>query len=397
MVGPHAASQICTIMVLNGAFVLMLGDFMFAKKNVVAAAALTLVAVAAQAQVTVYGNVDASIGRKQVLGFDVNGNLSKTSSTNVDSSDLSESFIGFKGQEDLGGGLKALFKLESELGVDTGAAVGDTFWNRNATVGLAGAFGAVNLGRFENLFKLESAQFNPFGTSATFSPSTRLGLNKGTLAFLASDIIGAPVNFGSTDGSWSNGVSYVSPNLGGLTLSVQTSLKESAGGNAANYAGGATAVSANYTAGPLALSAVVGEIRSVSATPAATPIKDKAFLLGASYDFGVVKLFGQYGQDKLVAKATDGSVKPKFFQLGGSIPVSEAGSVLVSGGQTKVDLGVLDASVKTRDISVGYNHNLSKRTSAYAAYINERTSASATGGSESETTNSFAVGVRHSF
>ncbi|MDO9004233.1 MAG: porin [Aquabacterium sp.] len=370
---------------------------MFAKKNVVAAAALTLLAVAAHAQVTVYGNLDVSVGRKQVLGFDGNGDLTKVSSTNVDSSDMAESYIGFKGQEDLGGGLKAIFKLESELGVDTGAAAGDTFWNRNATVGLAGDFGAVNLGRFENLFKLESAQFNPFGSSATFSPSARLGLNKGTLGFLASSIVGGPVNFGSTDGSWSNGVSYVSPNLGGLTLSVQTSMKEGAKGDAANYSGGATAVSANYTAGPLALSAVVGEIRSASATPAATPIKDKAVLLGASYDFGVVKLFGQYGQDKLVAKATDGSVKPKFFQLGGAIPVSEAGSVLLSAGQTKVDIDTPAASIKTRAISAGYNHNLSKRTSAYAAYINERTSASSAGGSGSETTNSVAVGVRHAF
>lgn len=370
---------------------------MFAKKNVVAAAALTLVAVAAQAQVTAYGNLDVSIGRKQTLGINANGDLTKSSTTTVDSSDLSESFIGFKGQEDLGSGLKAVFKLESELGVDTGAAIGDTFWNRNATVGLAGDFGALNLGRFENLFKLESAQFNPFGSSATFSPSARLGLNKGTLGALASGIVGTPVTFGSTDGSWSNGISYSSPNLGGLTLSAQTSLKEGATGNAANYSGGATAIAANYTAGPLGLSAVIGEIRSAAATPLATPVKDKAFLVGASYDFGAVKLFGQYGEDKLEAKAANGSVKPKFFQVGGSIPVSEAGSILLSGGQTKVDLDVLNASIKTRDISVGYNHNLSKRTSAYAAYINERTSASATGGSDSENTNSFAVGVRHSF
>ena len=187
---------------------------MFAKKNVVAAAVLTLLAVTAQAQVSVYGQLDVSVGRKQVLTTDINGDfvatgskINKTGSTNVDSSDMSQSYLGFKGQEDLGNGLKAVFKLESDLAVDTGATTAGAFWSRNATVGLVGDFGALNLGRFENLTKLEGAAFNPFGASGTFSPTMRLAVD--------------------TD-SWSNGISYVSPNLSGLTLSAQYSAKETA-------------------------------------------------------------------------------------------------------------------------------------------------------------------------
>lgn len=352
---------------------------MFAKKNVVAAAALTLVAVAAQAQVTVYGNLDVSVARKQVItGFDTNGKAIKESTTNVDSSDLSQSFIGFKGQEDLGGGLKAIFKLESELSVDTGAANGgSTFWNRNATVGLAGDFGTVNLGRFENLFKLEGAAFNPFGSSATFSPT----FNGARLA----DSL-----------SWSNGISYASPNLGGLTLSAQYSAKEAAKGTATNYGGGAFAVAANYTAGPLGLSAVIADVRSTDGVTAPAD-KSRPWLLGASYDFGVVKLFGQYGQAKYKDKVAGDDGKVKGFQLGASVPVSANGAVLASYGDSKETAPGVNGSFKVRDFSLGYTHSLSKRTGVYAAVINERVKDTSTAPEEKGNTTSFAVGVRHAF
>ncbi|MGH6645555.1 porin [Aquabacterium sp.] len=359
---------------------------MFAKKNVVAAAALTLVAVAAQAQVTAYGNLDVSVGRKQaVTGYDTNGKAIKASRTAVDSSDLSDSFIGFKGQEDLGGGLKAIFKLESELAVDNGAALGGTsaFWSRNATVGLAGGFGTVNLGRFENLFKLEGAAFNPFGSSRTFS--TTFG---GTLDLTSGSL--APRE------SWSNGISYVSPSLGGLTLSAQYSAKEAALGNTALYGGGAVAVAANFVAGPLGLSAVVGELRSTNGVTAPAE-KTRPWLLGASYDFGAVKLFGQYGQIKADDKVTGDSGKFKGFQLGASVPVSADGAVLVSYGDSKGTEPGVAGSEKNRDVSLGYTHNLSKRTNVYAAAINERRKDTTAAPVQKATITNFAVGVRHSF
>lgn len=354
---------------------------MFAKKNVVAAAALTLVAAAAQAQVTVYGTLDVSLGRKEaVTGYDVTtGKATTASTTNVDSSDMSQSFIGFKGQEDLGGGLKAVFKLESELGVDTGAAAGgSSFWNRNATVGVAGGFGALNLGRAENLFKLEGQAFNPFGESQTFSPTFR-----GT-GLAALD-------------SWSNSITYVSPNLGGLTLSGQAALGESAKSTAATYAGGAYAISANFVAGPLALSGVYGEIRSTDASIPGD--RDRVFLLGASYDLGAVKFFGQYGQHDFDEKAPVFEGKLKGFQVGASIPVAADGAVLVSYGEGKEtdDVPANPGSFKAREFSLGYTHNLSKRTNVYAAYNNERLKDAFVTPNAKATLDNFAVGVRHSF
>lgn len=355
---------------------------MFAKKNVVAAAALTLLAVAAHAQVTVYGNLDVSVGRKQELNKGVvsGDKYAKDSRTAVDSNDMTDSFIGFKGQEDLGGGLKAVFKLESQLALDSGATEGSTFWNRNAYVGLAGDFGALNLGQFENLFKLEGGAFNPFGNSRTFSATDR-----NTIA--------------GTD-SWSNGIGYVSPNLGGLTLSAQYSAREQATATPTLYSAGAYAVSANFVAGPLALSAVYGDVRNPNVTTGSigSAAKARSALLGVSYDFGVVKLFGQYSQDKFTVKTLSGESKGKFYQIGAAIPVTTDGAVLVSYGDRKDTTDGLEGADKIRSLSLGYTHNLSKRTNVYGALINERTTDGLAQAPDLKgTTNSFAVGVRHAF
>ena len=348
---------------------------MFAKKNVVAAAVLTLLAVTAQAQVSVYGQLDVSVGRKQVLTGTATGTkLNKAGSTNVDSSDMSQSYLGFKGQEDLGNGLKAVFKLESDLAVDTGATTAGAFWSRNATVGLVGDFGALNLGRFENLTKLEGAAFNPFGASGTFSPTMRRAVD--------------------TE-SWSNGISYVSPNLSGLTLSAQYSAKE-----AASAADGtrAYAASANYTAGPLAFSVVYSDIKSIDT---AVTDKDRAWLLGASYDLGMAKLYAQYGRGKITVSDDTGSEKSNFFQVGAAIPVGADGTVLMSLAQGKdkeSGRAGTEGSNKDRDFSLGYTHKLSKRTNVYAALINERTTKGLNQAPDLKaTTNSVAVGVRHAF
>jgi predicted porin len=380
-------------MVNDGAFVLMLGDFMFAKKNVVAAAALTLVAAAAQAQVTLYGTLDASVGRKETVSIDGNGNFAKSGAGRVDSGDWTQSFLGFKGQEDLGGGLRAFFKLENGLNLDTGAQSGSTFWSRNAYIGLGGDFGALKLGRAENLFKLEGQAFNPFGESQTYATLFR----PASVNALVSPLV-LP-SFGLDTSSWANSLTYSTPNLGGFTLSVQSSLAENQKATAANYAGGGTAVSARYEAGPLGLSAVIGEVRNPEAVGGVTgpAFKTRDWLLGASYDFGAVKLYGQYGQSKVDTKAASAlaaldDAKIKRFQVGAGIPVTADGSVLVSYGQTKLD-DVAGLDLKTRDLSLGYQHNLSKRTGVYAAVGSERLQAD----DDKITTTNFSVGVRHSF
>lgn len=352
---------------------------MFAKKNLIALAALATLAVSAQAQssVTLYGNVDAGVAytKTKVTG------AKSTSTTGVDSSILTDSFFGLKGQEDLGGGLKAIFKLESSINVDTGStAAADNFFGKNAYIGLAGDFGTVKLGNQESLFKTEAGAFDAFGTSAQLAVSKL---------------------FIGQDGSWQNTVGYVSPNLSGFTISAQHSAKEGVQKAAANsYQGGATAMAVNYTAGALGLSAVLGDVRTTdSNTPATTSdSRDRSFLLGASYDFSVVKAFAQYGQNKAKLRTGDES-KDTFFQVGAVVPVSQTDSIHAAYGQNKNDdLTVANSDVKSKQFSLAYQHALSKRTSTYAAlaYTDAKTQVPATPDSKTKTT-LFAVGVRHAF
>ena len=331
------------------------------KKNLIAAAGLVLLATAAQAQVTVYGNLDIGVAHSKVK---IAGDSESVSS--VESSMLTESYFGLKGSEDLGGGLKALFVLESPVAADTGS-VDSRFWSRNAYVGLAGGLGTVKLGNQESLFKTEGAAFNPFGSSSVFSTTN-----------LVTELSGL-------GGSWQNAVGYTSPNLSGLTLSAQYSAKEGAKGDAANSGGGALAVAANYAAGPLALSAVYGDVKTTDATN--VNVKQSAYLLGASYDFGVAKAFAQYGRDKFTAKA-GGSDTPKFYQLGALVPVTAAGAVHVSYGELKGD------GFKDRQFSLVYNHSLSKRTGVYAGVTRVKSDED---GSVSVTVTAIGAGVRHAF
>ena len=341
------------------------------KKHLIALATLAAATSAfAQSSVTLYGNLDVSIGRDQVKPF---GEKS-TTVTNIESGRMTESYFGLRGTEDLGGGLKAVFKLESEIAVDNGAAVGGSsnFFGRNAYVGVAGDFGSVVAGRRESLFKEETTKFNPFGNSARF-------------AFLSA---------GSD--SWSNSLTYVSPSLSGLTLSAQTSLKEANGSTATNYRSGGNAVSANYTNGPLAASLVYGDVRNTQG--GVSPVKQTGYLLGASYDLSVAKVFAQYQNAKFSAKNVDGDAKTRDFQLGVSVPVSASGAVLASFGSGKLTTEGAEGADKVRQYSLGYTHSLSRRTSAYAAYTRVSFKLGIDTDPDQESSrNLLAVGLRHAF
>ena len=331
---------------------------MFAKKNLIAVAALATLAVSAQAQssVSLYGNLD--VGVAYTKG---NGEGAKTS---VMSSILTESFFGLKGQEDLGGGLKAVFKLESGINVDTGSQATTNFFGKNAYVGLAGDFGTVKLGNQESLFKTEAAAFDAFGVSPVLAVSKLFVDNT----------------------SWQNTVGYTSPNLSGFTVSAQHSLKEGTKNASVNsYNGGASAVAVNYAAGALGLSAVYGDVRTTDTnTGTLSNERNRAFLLGGSYDFGFVKAFAQYGENKSETRNAE-SPKDKFFQLGAVVPVTQAGSVHVAYGEVKADAD------KTQQFSLAYHHALSKRTSVYVGGNYKKFSP------EDTSSGAAAVGLRHAF
>jgi predicted porin len=319
--------------------------------TVMTAAVLLLCAGSAQAQgssVSLYGLVDMSVGSTKVPG----GQAIK----NADSGKMTTSYFGVKGTEDLGGGLAAIFTLDSFLRADTGEAGrfgGDGFWARNAWVGLSGGFGSVTIGRNTTTLFVQTLVFNAFGDSFGYSPSIRHYFTSGTT---------------TGDTGWSNSVRYNTPRLGGFSGSAVVAAGEGNGGRNASLSG-------QYFAGPLGLG-----LAWQSASAGATVDNTKTWQLAGSYNLGVAKLFGQYGNVDNEATGRDYDI----WGLGASVPVG-AGSALVQYGKIKPSSG---ASRTT--LSLGYDHYISKRTDLYAVFMNDKISGLSGG-------TSYSAGIRHRF
>lgn len=338
---------------------------MFSKK-IVAGAALMALAAVAQAQVKVYGSLDMAFGSYKPVGGD--------SVTKVESGNMMTSFIGFSGSEDLGGGLKAEFALESFLGGDTGRTLPNMassagFWGRASWVGLSGSFGKFIIGQYDNALFVSGLSYNPFGSSMTFSPTMRHFYALGS----SGTDSGAALAF---DTGWVNSLTYETPNLNGFTASLQWAAKESSTDGAKD----SFTLSAAYNAGPLSLMGVYVSAGATDANAAYLAEQD-IFSLNASYDFGVAKGFFQY-TDIDNESFVDGT----HFQVGASVPMSDKGSILVSYAEMKYS----DADYKDKIFSLGYDYYISKRTDVYVALSNEK----ATG---AKGATSFAVGIKHAF
>ncbi|WP_348755556.1 porin [uncultured Aquincola sp.] len=340
------------------------------------AALLALAAGAAHAQssVSIYGLVDMSAGQFQ--------NAGEAKLKRVQSGNLSTSYLGFSGTEDLGGGLKATFALESFFLADTGGAGRfgpDVFWARASNVGIAGSFGSLRAGRASPPLFVSTLLFNPFGDSFGFSPSIRQWYNnaKGAgNAVFQTPLIG--------DSGWSNGVFYGTPKFGGLSANVAVTAGEGGVNKGPNY--GANVL---YFGGPFSATLAWQHVEANgpggnNLTNFAGFDHQEAWQLGASYDFGMVKLFGQYGQ--ITTDATL-EVKTKNAQVGASVPVGAAGAVLASYGESKREGGV---GRLNKTLTLGYDHNLSKRTDLYAIYMSDKLTGFDTG-------NTYAIGLRHKF
>ena len=312
---------------------------MFAKKSLVAVAALlSVMGAQAQSSLNIYGNLDVAFGSfESAFGDRV---------TRVESGIEAGSFIGFKGQEDLGGGLKAIFKLESAISLDTGATATSSMWTRTSEVGLTGGFGTVTLGNSLSLNFLANATYNPFPATGMLNVSQ---------------------NLFADETYRKNAVTYVSPNLSGFTGAVQYGARETNGTDdtyaaQVNYAIAGLSVGGTYTKAD----------------------EGKAWQLGASYDFGVAKAFAQYGQGKEDVDAD----WTKFFQVGVAVPVVANGAVLGSYGQSRTD-----SDNRTREFTLAYDYSLSKRTGVYAGLVY----ANVKEAGDSDNVTTYAVGLRHAF
>jgi len=342
------------------------------RASAVALACLAVGGVAqAQSSVTAYGLIDLSAGQFQTAG----GLKLKR----LDSGNMSTSYIGFKGTEDLGGGLRAGFQLESFIGVDTGGAGRvsgvDAFWARNANVSLSGGFGTIKLGRQGPPLFVSTLLFNAFGDSFGYSPSIRQYYN----APYGTPLVG--------DSGWNNAIGYSIPSYGGLSANVLVS----AGEGAATSKGKNVGANVLYFGGPVALTAAWQNVKSqgvLGQTIATFPGYDSqtSYQIGGSFDAGVVKLFAQYG--KIKTDATK-DVTTTNYNFGVKVPLG-AGAFLAQYGNSKIDTEGSSAGKQSQIATVGYDYFLSKRTDIYAVAMLDTYT-------DKARANTFAVGLKHTF
>ncbi len=339
------------------------------KKALIALAVLGLTggAAVAQSSVTLFGVIDADMKYVKTGGLTVK---------KLDSSGLNTSRFGVRGTEDLGGGLKAGFWLESQVDTDTGVAGGGSaFWGRRATVSLAGDFGEVRLGRNKTVSRLHVEDFDPSAFTGLGSVSvlySNLGSGNGT-------------SFGRAD----NLVSYSLPNnLGGFYGGVDVSAGEGVGTNKGQ------SVRLGYKQGPLHVSGAYA-----STSNAADTSKFKLASIGAAYDFGVIRPSLSYTETKYLSR------KQQVLTASLTAPLGQ-GQLWGSYSEAKTSGETGFATVGTPKLfAVGYVYNLSKRTALYTTFAqlkNDGTTRFALGGAPAATANGqkstgYDVGVRHSF
>lgn len=308
---------------------------------------------------------------------------------------LYSSRLGVRGTEDLGGGLKANFHLEGALSPDTGlgASSGGFNFQRRSVVGLEGAFGSVVAGRdYTPLFGV-SGVVDPFvtnGVGSSYNLLNNVITNDSTGSTTASTFrtAQAPSAAGTNAGSsvfggtvWgdpaairmSNAIGYTSPGFSGFSVAAMYTFG-SENTNLARDTGTGASLRLTYAQGPLVVSlahqAVKGGITGAAATngttpaPAVIPNDDQKWttsFLGASYDFGILKLSAGYKTDKLSGDA-DLSGRLKGGIVGLTAPV---GPVVLRASYVERRIG--DDKIGNQG-AIGVSYDLSKRTALYANY-----------------------------
>jgi predicted porin len=307
---------------------------------------LLLVGAASQAQaqsnVTMYGNLDVAINKETNAALKMDRGYNN--------------WIGFKGQEDLGDGLSAMFNLQTRFKPDTGAQERPaTFWQGESTVGLKSAsLGSLRMGRavtplWNNIWLFEpwyNSGFNASLASYQTGSYSSDGVNDVALGY---------ANFARI----SNGVFYDSPDLSGFRFAVAGEVEKNPAAKTRNIG-----ISLNYGKGPLG--AMASYERNAH--------NDNIYFLGGSYSFGALALMGSYAQTKLVGvNAEHLTVVAATYAVGADTIKTGYGHNQDSGNHK---------------ISLGYNHPLSKRTNLYADLYREKTTLNTTG---------YAVGMNHTF
>lgn len=363
------------------------------QKKLIALAVAGLVSAPAFAQsnVTIYGVADA------YMGFGSHGDNDMAA---INSGGLSGSRLGFRGVEDLGNGLKGVFTVEQGFDISNGTGMGNA--SRQAFVGLGGSFGTVSLGR----------QYAP-GYDFQYDVTASAAIGPQSILSRQSGMTITPW----TGARWDNSVAY-NGSFSGLKVRAIYGM----GNNEDSYEvptltgtklmdpsdDDRFGLGVEYANGPLKVGAVYHYLTDPAEIAGASDDQQE-WLVGGSYDFGVLTLAGSYQEVEGLGnlKGADADL----WQIGVLVPVGAAGNVHLAYGEVDFDIDSMGEqfSGKSKSYTLAYTHALSKRTTAYAGwnrtdndngldlglvdYI-QPAGATTYGGDESDL---FFVGMRHTF
>lgn len=283
----------------------------------------------AQSSVTIYGKVDVGI-------------TDRMGSTVTEVREASGSRLGFRGTEDLGGGLKANFTLEHRFTPDNGAA-NDTFWNGRSIVGIEGGFGRVDMGRDYSAAFWPALSADVFGFDGV-AANTAIS-SMGTHAVRMANVIG-----------------YTTPTMGGFKAQLSVSPKETAAKNGSS-------LRLNYAAGPVNLDMAVERGTTGNEWNG----------LNAAYDFGVARanLFVGKGERGATGDDTDAILLGLVVPMGALTLKASYGTLEVNDVKTISQLGL------------GARYALSKRTDVYTSFARDSKRTTEKSGWE--------IGLQHNF
>lgn len=301
------------------------------KQTCLALMALTACGLsAAQSNVTLYGVADVALSK-------TTGKTTQLVSSATQNNGTSR--WGMRGSEDLGGGLKAAFNFEAQVGMLDGAAASALF-ARQANMSLSGGFGTLKAGR-----SLTPSWYGTMAWELTASANYA--------------VVNSQFGYGGLNSRHDAELSYTTPNWNGFSMTVGHLFAPNNGNVAKND------LNLIYRSGPLAASLVYNKLAN----------KGKNMSLGAAYDFGSFKLAGSW-QD------ASGAGLGKGFTLGGTLPL----------GNLALTLDVArDTQKKDTDVLLEAKYALSKRTSVYGVLLNNGA------GKAAKAVNSTVIGLRHNF
>ena len=333
-------------------------------------------AASAQSSVTLFGVLDANIAH---------GSGSIASRTRLHNSGISSSRIGFRGTEDLGGGLYTAFWIESQMMNDDGtgqasntnnqttgipAGTQGFAFNRKSTVSLGGTWGELRLGRDYVPHYLNLGVFDPFNNNGVGASQTLISTSALPTAVRASNSVGY----------------LLPPNMGGLYGQGMYYVGENASNAADRDDGRGASIRVGYTMGNFDFAVASGRTRYQAG--------DHAFRnVGASWTYGSFKLLGQLSRNAVGAVDGRGWVGGAHWYAGAGVV-----RLAISDYETNA-LG----QPRTRKLAVGYTHQLSKRTALYTTYARVRNSGGASTALNTALTapnaasSGYDIGIRHDF